>query len=166
MTILETERTLLREFTVSDLEVLATMMADEEQMSLYPRPRTTDETERWIALNLELYQERGFGFWRMERAEDAHFLGYCGIRPITIETTEEIEMGWHTKKEFWGQGLATEAASACRDLAFDRFNIARLVATIDPTNFPSVKVAEKIEMQYERNAVLDGWSCLVYSVER
>ncbi len=135
-------------------------------MSLYPRPRTRDETHRWIGRNLRLYEDRGFGFWLMESIQGSDFLGYSGIRPVNIEGVEEIEMGWHTKKEFWGQGLATEAATACRDLAFSRFDISRLVATIDPTNAPSLRVAEKIGMELENQAVLDGWSCLVYSVER
>jgi RimJ/RimL family protein N-acetyltransferase len=156
----------LRELTEADLDVVATMMADVEQMSLYPRPRTREETKTWIGRNLELYEQRGFGFWLMEAPDIGIFLGYCGVRPIDIDGVEEMEMGWHVKKEFWGQGLATEAASVCRDLAFDRFNIAGLVATIDPTNASSVRVAEKIGMRLERDVVLDGWSCLIYSIER
>ena len=135
-------------------------------MSLYPRPRTRDETLDWITRNLDLYENNGFGFWLMEATEGSDFLGYCGVRPVSIEGVEEVEVGWHIKKQFWGRGLATEAASACRDLAFDRFNIERLVATIDPSNAPSVRVAEKIGMRFEREAVLDGWSCLIYSIER
>lgn len=179
-TILETRRTRLREFTESDLDVLAAMMADKEQMR-FPQPRTRDETHVWINGNLDFYAKHGFGFWLMESAEDAHFLGYCGIRPgwwqeagnsappthgIPVEELGDIEMGWHTKKQFWGRGLATEAAAACRDLAFTRFDIPRLVATIDPANAASVRVAEKIGMQLEKEGVLVGWPCLVYSIEQ
>lgn len=166
MTILETERILLREFTDSDLDVLAAMMADQEQMSLYPRPRTRDETKVWIDRNIGLYRELGYGFWRMEALKGGDFFGYCGIRPLTLEGVQEVEMGWHTRKEFWGQGLATESAAACRDLAFTRFAVTRLVATIDPTNEASLRVAKKIGMRPERNARLDGWPCVVYSIER
>lgn len=179
-TILETRRTRLREFSESDLDVLAAMMADKEQMR-FPQPRTREETHVWIKENLEFYEKHGFGFWLMESVEDAHFLGYCGIRPgwwQRVEDTEEgthampieglgdIEMGWHTKKQFWGQGLATDAATACRDLAFSRFAIPRLVATIDPDNAPSVRVAQKVGMQLEKETVLHGWPCVVYSLER
>lgn len=165
-TLLRTGRLALREFTESDLDALATMMADHDQMSLYPRPRTRDETLDWLRHNLRLYEERGFGFWLMEGVERKEFRGYCGIRPVRIDGIEEIEMGWHTKKHFWGQGLATEAATACRDLAFTRFDIPRLVATIDRDNPPSISVASKIGMRREKEAVIDGWSCIVYSVDR
>lgn len=165
-TVLRTERVALREFTEADLDVVAALMADEEQMSLYPRPRTRDESHVWLRRNLRLYKDHGFGFWLMEALESSDFLGYSGIRPVIIEGVEEIEMGWHTKKQFWSRGLATEAATACRDLAFSRFDIPRLVATIDLDTPPSERVAQKIGMHLEKEAVLDGWSCLVYSIER
>ena len=165
-TILQTLRVRLREFTDDGLDVVAVLMADQDQMSLYPRPRTREETHHWVERNLSLYEKHGFGFWLMETLDADDFLGYCGIRPVAIDGIEEIEIGWHTKKEFWGQGFATETAIACRDLAFTRFDIPRLVATIDPTNAPSIRVAEKIGMRSEKEAVLDGWPCLVYSVER
>jgi RimJ/RimL family protein N-acetyltransferase len=165
-TVLETERLRLREFTQADLDVLSAMMADKSQMHLYPRPRTREESRAWIDHTLHLYEDHGFGFWLMESIEGSNFLGYCGIRPRKIEGVDEVEMGWHTMKRLWNQGIATEAAAACRDLAFTRFGLARLVATIDLDNPPSVRVAEKIGMQLEKEAVVDGWRCLVYSVER
>lgn len=164
--VLRTDRITLREFTKNDLDALATMVADEEQMRFYPAPRTRDEAQAWIDRNLSLYMERGFGFWFMEAIEAGDFLGYCGIRPLSIEGVQEIEMGWHTRKEFWCRGLATETAAACRDLAFTRFDIPRLVATIDPAHAASLRVANKIGMQPDKETVLDGWPCIVYSVER
>ena len=151
---------------MSDLDVLAEMVADEDQMRFYPSPRTRDQTKEWIDRNITLYKKHGYGFWLMDSIEGRDFLGYCGIRPLTIQGVQELEMGWHTRKEFWGQGLATEAAAACRDLAFTRFGIGRLIATIDRTHTASLRVATTIGMQPEREVVLDGWPCIVYSVER
>lgn len=165
-TVLETERVRLREFIPSDLDVVAAMMADKDQMTLYPRPRTREEPRAWIDRNLVLYESRGFGFWLMESPERSTFLGYSGIRPRSIEGVEEVEMGWHTVKSVWNQGFATEAAAACRDLAFSRFDIPRLVATIDHDNPPSIRIATKIGMQVEREAVLEGWNCVIYAINR
>ncbi|MDP9067999.1 MAG: GNAT family N-acetyltransferase [Actinomycetota bacterium] len=165
-TVLRTARVLLREFTSADLEVLAAMMADQDQMRLYPRPRTKEETTAWLDRTVALYRKHGFGFWLMESVEGAEFLGYCGIRPRWVDAVEEVEMGWHTVKHFWNQGIATHAAAACRDLAFTRLDIPRLVALIDPDNPASIRVAAKIGMQLEKEAVVDDWPCLVYSAER
>lgn len=166
MTILRTARVVLREFTLADLDVLAAMMADQDQMSLYPRPRTRTETKAWIDRTIDLYERRGFGFWVMESAQGSEFLGYCGIRPRWVDAVEEVEMGWHTLKHVWNQGIATHAAAVCRDHAFTRLDIPRLVALIDPDNSPSMRVATKIGMRLEKEAVVDDWACLVYSVER
>ena len=164
--VLRTNRLVLRELTHADLDALAVMMADKDQMSLYPRPRTRDEVQDWIDRNLDLYENHGFGFWLMKSVERSDFLGYCGIRPRSIDGVQEVEMGWHTVKQVWNQGIATEAAVACRDFAFARFDISRLVAIIDPDNPPSIRVAKKIGMQLEKEAVVEGWSCLIYAVER
>lgn len=164
--VLRTARVVLREVTQADLEVLAAMMADKDQMRMYPRLRTKTETQAWIDRATHLYEQRGFGFWLMESAAGSEFLGYCGIRPRWVDGVEEVEMGWHTMKDVWNQGLATHAAAACRDHAFTNLGIPRLVALIDPDNPPSMRVAIKISMRFEKEAVVDDWACLVYSVER
>jgi ribosomal-protein-alanine N-acetyltransferase len=163
-TIVETSRMRLREFGEGDLDALTAMVADEEQMRFYPRPKTRKEASAWIKWNLSLYEAHGFGFWFMESIETAQFLGYSGIRPH--EKLAEIEMGWHTRKKFWNHEVATEGALACLDLAFTRFDLQRLIALIAPQNIASRRVAEKIGMQPEKEMVLDEYPCVVYAVVR
>jgi RimJ/RimL family protein N-acetyltransferase len=164
--IAETRRLRLREFVHGDLDELAAMVADPEQMVFYPRPKTRDEAAAWIGRNLALYAERGFGIWRLEPVRGAEFVGYCGIRPLELEGVSEIEIGWHTNKRFWNQGMATEAAKAARDLAFRRFGVRRLVALIHPDHVASRRVAEHIGMRAERTTVLDeDYPALVYAIE-
>lgn len=163
-TIFETARMKLREFTKHDLDTLTTMVADPDQMRFYPRPKTRDEASAWIDRNIHLYREHGFGFWFMESITTADFLGYCGIRPH--EELPEIEMGWHTGKSHWDQGLATEAALACRDLAFDRLGLKRLIAVIEGRNLASFRVAEKLGMQVETEITVEGYLHAIYAIDR
>jgi RimJ/RimL family protein N-acetyltransferase len=163
--ILETQRFRLREFDQDDLDDLAAMVADEDQMRFYPRPKTWEEASAWISRNLSLYEEYGFGFWFIESLPASSFLGYCGIRPLTLEGAAEIEIGWHTKKTSWNQGIATEAATAARDLAFRRFTLPRLVAIIHPDHIASRRVAEKIGMHEEKPTILDDYPAVIYSTE-
>lgn len=161
----ESARLRLREFRRDDLDVLAAMVADEEQMTFYRRPKTRDEAAAWIGLNIELYEARGFGIWLVEAAATSEFLGYCGIRPLELDGAAEIEIGWHTHKASWNRGVATEAATAARDLAFTRFAVPRLVAIIHPDHVASRRVAEKVGMRVARTAVLDeDYPALVYAV--
>lgn len=165
--ILETQRFRLREFDQDDLDDLAAMVADEDQMRFYPRPKTRDEASAWISRNLSLYEEYGFGFWLIESLPTSGFLGYCGIRPLALEGASEIEIGWHTKKTSWNQGVATEAATAAWDLASRRFALSRLVAIIHPDHIASRRVAEKIGMHEERTTILDDdYPAVIYTTER
>ena len=165
--ILETPRFRLREFDQDDLDDLAAMVADEDQMRFYPRPKTRDEAFAWITRNLSLYEEYGFGFWFIECLPTSGFLGYCGIRPLRLEGASEIEIGWHTRKTSWNQGIATEAATAARDLAFRRFALSRLVAIVHPDHIASRRVAEKIGMHEERTTILDDdYPAVIYTTER
>ena len=164
--ILETQRFRLREFDQDDLDDLAAMVADEDQMRFYPRPKTRDEASAWISRNLSLYEEYGFGFWFIESLPAPGFLGYCGIRPVALEGASEIEIGWHTRKTSWNQGIATEDATAARDLAFRRFALSRLVAIIHPDHIASRRVAEKIGMHEEKTTILDDYPAVIYTTER
>ena len=160
--IFETERCKLREFGRGDLDGLAAMVADGDQMRFYPRPKTRAEACAWISRNLSLYEEHGFGFWLVECLPAPGFLGYCGIRPRVIQDVLEIEIGWHTKKTSWGQGIATEAATAVRDVAFERFALARLVAIIHPDHVASRRVAEKIGMGEKETTILGDYPAVIY----
>jgi RimJ/RimL family protein N-acetyltransferase len=164
--LVETDRLKLREFGKGDLEELVAMVADEEQMRFYPRPKTRDEASAWISRNLALYKECGFGFWLIASLATSGFLGYCGIRPRALDGASEIEIGWHTKKTCWNQGIATEAAMAARDLAFRRFRLSRLVAIIHPDHTASRRVVEKIGMHHERTTLVEEYPAVVYVIAR
>jgi RimJ/RimL family protein N-acetyltransferase len=167
LSFLETDRLKLREFSKGDLAELAAMVADEDQMAFYPRPKTRDEASAWLSQNLSLYEEYGFGSWFIESLSTSRFLGYCGIRPLTLGGASETEIGWHTKKTSWNQGIATEAATAARDLAFGRFRLPRLVAIIHPDHIASRRVAEKIGMQFQRTTIVDGdYPADIYTIAR
>jgi RimJ/RimL family protein N-acetyltransferase len=165
-TIFETHRFKMRELILDDLDDLAAMVADADQMRFNPRPKTRDEARAWIDRNLMLYETHGFGFWCIESLPTSEFLGYCGIRPLVLEGAPEIETGWHTKKTSWNRGIATQAAAAARDLAFGRFGLARLVAVIVPDHAASRRVAEKIGMHQTGTAVVDDCPVVVYRADR
>ena len=163
---LMSHRLRLREFRDDDLDVLAAMVGDDEQMTFYPRPKTRDEAAAWIRRNLELYATHGFGTRVIEALPDSRFAGYCGIRPLELERVSEIEIGWHVHKHFWNQGIATEAATIACEAAATRFGVSRLVALVHPDHVASRRVAENVGMRPERATVLEGdYPAIVYAAE-
>ena len=67
------------------------------------------------------------------------------------------------RKEFWGQGLATEVAQALVDHGFEHLKLARLVCVIDQENEASIRVAKKIGMSFEKEGKDKIGPFLLYS---
>ena len=83
---------------------------------------------------------------------------------MALDDASETEIGWHTRKDVWNQGVATEAATATLELAFERFAIDRLVAIIHPDHAASRRVAENIGMHPEKTTVIDNYPCTIYAI--
>ena len=164
--ILETERLRLRPFVLEDRDDLFAVLGDAETMHYYPEPYTRDGVLDWIQDNLRRYGRDGFGLWAMELRESEEFVGDCGPALREVDGTGEIELGWHVKRAFWGQGLASEAAAACRDWVFGNIRPGRLIALVRSENIQSRRVAEKIGMRVEGEVAYGsmGWLHLVYAV--
>src|SRR5260370_32119071 len=143
MKILETSRVILREFCSDDAEALARTLSDPETMRFYPAPFDRAGVEEWINRNLYRYREQGHGLWAMILKSSSELVGDCGLTVQDVDGQSEIEVGYHVRRDLWGQGLATEVARACRDFGFARLRVERLISLIRPENFASRRVAEK-----------------------
>ena len=85
----------------------------------------------------------------------------------TLAISRFVELGWHTRRTFWNRGIATEAATAARDLAFRCFGLSRLVAVIHPDHIASRRVAENIGMHDEKTTVIDDdYPAVIYATKR
>ena len=120
MAVIETERLLLREFVPDDTDALAAVISDPETMRFYPEPRDRAGVESWIERNRQRYRDCGHGLWAMVLKSSGQVVGDCGLARQTVDGVDEIEIGYHLRRDLWGQGLAPEAAGACRDYGFER----------------------------------------------
>jgi RimJ/RimL family protein N-acetyltransferase len=166
MIILETGRLLLRTFVPDDVDALARVLSDPETMRYYPAPFDRPGVADWIARNQHRYKTDGHGLWAMVVRSSAELIGDCGLVRQDIDGQAEIEIGYHTRRDLWGQGLATEAARACRNYGFQTFSIDRLISLIRPENLPSRRVAKKNGMQVIKEVVWKNVPHLVYAINR
>jgi RimJ/RimL family protein N-acetyltransferase len=159
-----TPRLTLREMTDADLEDIAALLGDEDVMRYYPRPKTRSEARDWIARNRQRYRAHGFGLWIMNRRDTGEFVGDCGLTFQHVDGVDELEVGYHVRTAFQGNGYATEAAAASRDFARDVLGAHRLIAIISPRNLPSQRVATKIGLKIEKHTVApDGAEAVIYA---
>ena len=115
---IETERLLLRPYTLDDFPALYEIMSDPETMQHYPAPFDADRTRNWIAWNLDNYEKYGFGLWAVVLKETGEFIGDCGITLQNIDGEILPEIGYHIHKKYWRRGFGKEAARAVRDWGF------------------------------------------------
>jgi len=168
-TILETPRLRLREFAedLSDVDALNEIQSDAEHMRYYPHPFSLDETRSWIRKRLDEYTERGFSLWVVEDRVTGEFLGNVGPVVQRIDGVDEVELGWSITPRRARQGIATEAAAACRDHCFQRLGIEYVIALVRPENVPSRGVADRIGMHVWKETLHGsmGWLHLVYRID-
>lgn len=165
--ILETDRLVLRVFESSDLDAFAALEADPDVMRYYSSgPRTRENAQRAMVGFREMQATYGHSLWALDEKGGKSCIGYSGVIPQTIGGRQEMEIGYKLAKEFWGKGLATEAASAVRDWGFTNLRVRRLISIVDPLNTASISVAEKLGMRYVQNAEYDGKDCRIYAVSR
>ncbi|KAA1039540.1 GNAT family N-acetyltransferase [Macrococcus equipercicus] len=157
MTILETERLILRELRTEDKYSLSKVLSDYDSMQYYDHPFNEHEVEEWIKWNIENYATYNCGLWAVILKEDGTFLGGCGITMQNIDGEVLPEIGFHIIKGYCNKGYATEAANACMEYAFDVLGFEQIYSYSTIDNLPSQKVAAKIGMKqhnlFEKNGV-------------
>ena len=75
----------------------------------------------------------------------------------TDDAQRLAEIGWAFHPEVAGRGLATEAAAAVLDIAFDTYGLHRVAAQLDPRNVASARLCERLGMQREAHLRQSWW---------
>jgi RimJ/RimL family protein N-acetyltransferase len=164
--ILETQRLLLRELLPDDAESLAHILSDPETMRFYPAPYDRQGVNDWIDRNRRRYAEYGVSLWALLLRTSGELVGDCGIIPQQVDGELLYEIGYHLRRDFWHQGLATEAAIACRNWGFAHLPVDRMISLIRPANVPSRRVAERNGMTIWKEVEWRGFPHIVYSITR
>jgi RimJ/RimL family protein N-acetyltransferase len=148
-----TERLLLCRMTEADLDDLARMYRDERVMATLGGVVGDEETARRLGLQLERWEQYGYGWWTVRDAATGQFVGRGGLRRWILDDRPEVELGYGLMPEFWGKGLATELARESVDVAFTALKAPGLISFTLPDNRGSRRVMEKAGLRYERDIV-------------
>ena len=166
MPVLETQRLVLREFQFEDLDALAGILCDPETMRYYPVSFDSAAVADWIQRNRTRYANDGHGLWAMILKSTRELIGDCGLVRQSVDAVDEIEIGYHVRRDLWNQGYASEAARACRDHGFANLKVTRLISLIRPENLASRRVAEKNGMTIWKEVTKADLLHYVYAITR
>ena len=165
MKILKTSRLYLREMTSEDAESAYKLNLDWDNIKYTgDEPfESIEEAEKFLK-NYNHYRVYGFGRWAIIDKNSDMFLGWCGLK-YTPEL-DEYDIGFRLFKEHWNKGIGSEAAKACIDYGFSKIGLTRIVGRAMKENVGSIRVLEKIGLQYLGEYNFDGESGVIYEINR
>lgn len=145
---LDTPRLRLRQWTDADLEPLARLNADPEVMRYFPAPLSRAESDAMAARMRARIEDKGWGFWAVERRADGDFVGLVGVKPVppAMPFAPAVEVGWRLARAHWRCGYAKEAALASLAFAFEKLRLPQVVAFTAELNQPSRGLMERLGM--------------------
>lgn len=120
---LETERLIIREFTMDDLPALWDIFRDEETMR-FMAPMTRESTQELLR---EFCVERTPpGAFAARLREGGGLAGWLLFNQV--DAPGIYELGWVLRRDCWGRGLAGEASRALLEYAFTALNAHKVIA--------------------------------------
>jgi ribosomal-protein-alanine N-acetyltransferase len=140
MTALTTNRLTLRPAEGKDADVLHGIWTDADV-----RRYLWDDVVISRDRALEAIED-GIGYWVIQTNREPTAIGFCGFR--CIEGTSEIELLYGLLPQYWGRGLATEAAQALLDYIWRSTAFQRVWARTDAPNEKSLGVMRRLKMRH------------------
>jgi [ribosomal protein S5]-alanine N-acetyltransferase len=166
---LESSRLRTRFLTKDDISAWRVFFTEPEAVEYFPTvflEPGADHSAKWINRQLERYSRKAYGLQALTDKNTGQFVGQCGLLLQTVDDIEEIEVGYHIFREFWGMGYATEAARLFLDYAFDNHLAPSVISIIDVRNLRSQRVAEKNGLQKEKYTTWNEAKMIVYRLHQ
>jgi ribosomal-protein-alanine N-acetyltransferase len=149
--VLETPRLRLRGWRDDDVEAWIAMNADPRVREFFQDVASREQSLEVAGRLRTAFERDGYGWWVLERKQDAGFAGIIALQPIPFEAhfTPVHEIGWRLPVEAWGHGYASEGAAAAMQFAFERLHLPEIAAITASINRRSRAVMERLEMTYD-----------------
>jgi RimJ/RimL family protein N-acetyltransferase len=162
---IETNRLIIRPFEASDAEAAFGWLGDPVVMRFTPTgpDKSIEETKTRLVAFMDHQHMHGFSKWLVLDRNSGVAIGDSGL--LVLKDYGWIDLGFRFAKQYWGRGLATEAASAWVRAAFEEFGLKRLGAFVHPENVDSIRVLEKVGFREERRETVMGMDSIVFSLD-
>ncbi len=163
--IFETERLLFRHLQPGDFENLYRLYCDIDIRRYFPDGvRTAEETREELEYFLEGHpKDRRLGLWAAIERTSGQFVGRCGLLPWEIDGVLDVEIAYMIDKLRWREGFGSEAARGLVSYAFDKLDLPKVIALIDPEHNASIRTAMSAGLTFEKETVMDDLPTVVYS---
>ena len=152
---IQTNRLILREFTLKDAPFLLVLLNTPTWLQFIGDRgvRTVEGAEQYISDRFfKSYQTHGFGFYVMALKSDNTPIGTSGL--INREGLDGVDMGFALLPEYEQKGYGFEAGQAVLSLAKDDFNLPSLLAITNQDNHNSQKLLTKLGFEKKEKMIV------------
>lgn len=145
----ETERLIVRQYTLQDEEYFYQFSSNQDVMR-YIRPIVNrEESARLLTLNMQLYLSRpNTGRWAIFCKATGSYIGSFSILEMDVDNTK-LHIGYALLPQFWGMGYATEVLEQGIAYFFDNHAAQLVYAITEDGNIASQKVLLKCGFLYQ-----------------
>jgi RimJ/RimL family protein N-acetyltransferase len=168
---LRTPRLSLRAWRDRDRAPFAAMNADPRVMRWFPSVQDRVASDAMADRIEAQHAEHGYTAWAVEVLESdrgpAPFVGFVGLLRPSFEVPFShavpcVEVGWRLDADWWGLGIATEAALASLRFGLLEVGLPEIVSFTVPANLASQAVMQRTGMRYSGvfphpRAEADAW---------
>jgi RimJ/RimL family protein N-acetyltransferase len=150
MTILKTERLIIRRLSSDDADFIVELLNQPSFLQYIGDKgvRNTDDAVRYIQTGPQAsYEQFGFGLYLVELKDSGTSIGMCGL--IKRDSLPDVDVGFAFLPDYWSRGYAFEAASAVLNYGRENFGLTRIVAITSLDNAASIRLLERIGLRYE-----------------
>jgi ribosomal-protein-alanine N-acetyltransferase len=164
---IHTSRLQLRPYAMEDLDALHRIFIDPQVRKylcddkIVPREWVVTEIEN----NTRCFEQHGFGQWSLFLRDTSKLIGFCGFR-FFYDNPPELQLIYGLSPQYWGKGLATEAAETMIQYGFTEHKFEQIISATDLDNIASARVMERLGMKFVQCVNKDGLDLLYYAISR
>jgi RimJ/RimL family protein N-acetyltransferase len=134
------------------LDALAPIFGDPRVGATMGGVMSREVVAQMLAGNEREWARDGFSSWMFFDTATDEPVARGGLRRTSFDGRDEVEVGWTTAPDRWGEGFATELGKLSLEVGFEQLGLADIVAFTLPDNGASRRVMEKLGFSYEKTA--------------
>ncbi len=157
---IETERLLLRRFTLEDAPKMYENWASDPEVTKYmtwPAHTSQENTRQVLTEWIAEYEKKDKYEWCLELKETGEPIGSIGAFGVN-EKVKSVEVGYCISHRYWHQGITSEALKAIIEFLMEEVGVCRISARHDKRNPHSGQVMEKCGLRYEGTRIQAAWN--------
>lgn len=162
----ETERLFFRRLVKSDFETWLPFHQDQRTSQFWeglpqnPKIACQQQFDR----TFERYEKGLGGMQALILKTSGYLIGLCGLLVQTVDTVQELEIGYSILPRYWRRGYAAEAAQKCKRYAFENHLADSLISIIQINNVASQEVALKNGMHRDKTTIYRNNPVHIYRI--